>query len=108
MTTEARFFPRAKLDLIEQATYLTEEASLEVADRFLEAAETTVARLLEMPRIGRAWEGLQSETRDRIRVWRVEGFSKILIFYRPDDSGISVIRVLHGARDLPPLLEGYV
>jgi hypothetical protein len=28
-----------------------------------------------------------------------------LIFYRPTDQGIEVVRVLHGARDLPPLFE---
>lgn len=27
-----------------------------------------------------------------------------LIFYRPDDAGVTVLRVLHGARDFEPLL----
>lgn len=108
MTSEARFFPRARLDLIEQATYLAENASLETADRFLDAAERTAERLAEMPRVGRVWEGLRPETQRHVRVWKVEGFPKILIFYRLDDSGIAVIRVLHSARDLPPLLDGFV
>jgi toxin ParE1/3/4 len=30
---------------------------------------------------------------------------KYTIFYRPEDEGIEVIRVLHGARDLPKLFE---
>ena len=28
-----------------------------------------------------------------------------IIFYRPIDDGIEVVRILHGARDLPPLFE---
>ena len=108
MTSSPHFFPEARLDLLEQATYLAENASLEVADRFLEAAEKTVEKLAEMPRVGRIWGGLRSETRSNIRVWSVEGFPNILIFYRLDDSRVSVVRVLHSARDLPPLLEGYV
>ena len=108
MTHEARFFPRARLDLIEQATYLAESASLETAERFLDAAERTVEKVAEMPRMGRVWEGLLSETQNSIRVWRVEGFPKVLIFYRLNDSGIAVVRVLHSARDLPPLLDGFV
>jgi plasmid stabilization system protein ParE len=108
VTAEAQFFPRARLDLVEQASYLAENASLETAERFLDAAERTVARLAGMPRMGRVWEGQHPLTRNRIRVWKVEGYPKILIFYRPEDQGISVVRVLHSARDLPPLLEGYV
>ena len=60
-----------------------------------------------MPRMGRAWEGLRSETQG-VRVWKVEGFSKIMLFYRVEQTGISVIRILHGARDLPALMEDYV
>ena len=28
-----------------------------------------------------------------------------IIFYRPISEGIQVIRVLHGARDIPPLFD---
>ena len=108
MSAEARFFPRARLDLLEQAAYLAENASFEVAERFLDAAERSVSKLAEIPNMGRVWEGLRPETQGKIRVWRVEGFPKILIFYRPEDAGIAVVRVLHSARDLPPLLDGYV
>ena len=74
MTSEPQFFPRARLDLIEQATYLAENASSETAERFLDAAERTVNHLAEMPRIGRVWEGQRPETQKGIRVWKVEGF----------------------------------
>lgn len=106
MMAEARYYPQARQDLIDQATYLLENASLEVAERFLDAAEQTGARLAETPRLGRVWEGVQPQLRERLRIWAVEGFPKVLIFYRPEMSGISVVRVLHAARDLPPLLEG--
>ena len=107
MTAEARYFPRARLDLIEQADYLAEQASTEVAERFLASTERTVDELLEMPRMGRIWEGLQAETQN-IRIWRVRDFPKILIFYRIETFGICVVRVLHGARDLPSLMKDYL
>lgn len=107
MTAEVRYYPRARLDLLEQATYLAENATVGTAERFLDAVERTSQRLLEMPRMGRAWEGLRSETKD-VRVWKVEGFPKIMLFYRVEKTGISVIRILHGARDLPELMEDYV
>ena len=108
MTAEARFFPRARRDLIEQASYLAENASPSVAERFLDAVEQTAAGLAAMPRKGRVWKSARFETRSELRVWKVAGFPKILIFYQLESSGISVVRVLHGARDLPPLLAGYV
>lgn len=108
MTAEARFFPRARQDLIDQAAYLAEHASETVAERFLDAVEKTATSLAAMPRKGRIWNSLREESERELRVWKVDGFPKILIFYRPETSSISVVRVLHGSRDLPPLLDGYV
>jgi toxin ParE1/3/4 len=106
--TEVYFFPRAREDLLDQATYLAEHASLEIAERFLTAAETSASRLAEMPRIGHVWRGTRRETQEGVRVWTVEGFPRILIFYRVDASVVAVLRILHSARDLPPLLEEYL
>jgi plasmid stabilization system protein ParE len=35
----------------------------------------------------------------------VKGFQSYLIFYRPAGDDLEVVRFLHGARDLPRLLE---
>jgi toxin ParE1/3/4 len=37
-------------------------------------------------------------------LWRANGFDSHLIFYRARESGIEIIRVLHGARDIGPIL----
>jgi toxin ParE1/3/4 len=39
-----------------------------------------------------------------LRRWPVREFENVLIFYLPRDDGISVVRVLHGARDWWSLL----
>ena len=41
-----------------------------------------------------------------VRMWRVAGFPKHLIFYRPIETGIEVIRVLHAKRDIESLFGG--
>lgn len=105
MKLDVRYQPLARQDLVDQAVYLAEQASIETADRFLDSAKQTLAHLAEMPRVGRVWQGLRSETRDQIRVWQVEGFPKILVFYRLEATSITVVRVLHSARDLPSALE---
>jgi plasmid stabilization system protein ParE len=40
-----------------------------------------------------------------IRQWKVSTFDKYLIFYRIVSSGIDIIRVLHGARDIDRILD---
>jgi hypothetical protein len=40
-----------------------------------------------------------------LRVFPVKGFSSFLLFYRPTAHGIELVRVLHGARDAPRVLE---
>ena len=40
-----------------------------------------------------------------LRVWRVEGSENHLVFYRTNDGGIDIVRVLHGARDIDRVLE---
>jgi toxin ParE1/3/4 len=40
-----------------------------------------------------------------LRVSGIEGFEKYLVFYRPVDDGIEVVRVIHAARDLGSVLE---
>jgi toxin ParE1/3/4 len=51
-----------------------------------------------MPLIGRQREELSP----RLRSFPV---SRYIIFYRPMENGIEIVRVLHGARDFPPLFE---
>jgi toxin ParE1/3/4 len=40
-----------------------------------------------------------------LRVFPVKGFANYLLFYRPFPRGIELIRVLHGARDIPSILQ---
>jgi plasmid stabilization system protein ParE len=49
----------------------------------------------------RAWGG-REELAPNLRSSHV---GKYIIFYRPEDEGIEVIRVIHGHRDIPKLFE---
>ena len=94
---------QAHADLLEIADYIAAD-NPEAAERFLDAAEEAFTRLAAMPSIGQTVP-FHSTVAHGIRVWRVEGFERYLIFYQPQDSGITVIRVLHNARDVPTLFE---
>ena len=98
-----KFFPRARRDLEEQAEFFLENASLEVAQRFLLAAERTADQIAQNPQIGQKWESLGEATRG-LRFWKVSGFPRLLVFYRVHEPTIEIVRVLHSARDLSSLI----
>lgn len=88
-------------DLEHYASWYQDEASWEVAERYLRAINATLARLSEMPELGRPARFSNPILRD-MRCFPVERpFEKHLIFYRHDESTLYVERAVHGARDLP-------
>ena len=103
MTSQYRILPTADRDLDDQADYLASEASLETALRFYDAA-VTFGKLAGMPGMGERRESGNPRLAD-LRIWRIEGFEKHLIFYRPVEDGIEIVRVLHGARDIARILD---
>lgn len=63
------------------------------ADRLLRRFDATLELLCDAPNLGMRRPELGANIRSR-RVGRY------LLFYRPTDEGIVLLRVLHGARDL--------
>lgn len=95
--------PLASNDLIEQAVYIA-QGSESAALRFLEMAEKTFDELAEMPLMGNP-DPFQSIHLAGIRRWRVRDFERHLIFYKPVEEGIEIIRVLDSSRDIEGLFE---
>jgi toxin ParE1/3/4 len=95
--------PQAYRDLVDIASHIGQD-SLEAAERFLQAAETTFDRLAESPEIGTLCP-FKNPLAANIRVWPVRRFNSYLVFYRPEPKGIYVARVMHGARDWQSLFE---
>jgi toxin ParE1/3/4 len=93
--------PRARRDIIEQAIYIGQDDP-RAAERFQEAVRQAEQMLADMPGIGapRSFRRLK-----RLRMWRVRGFERHLIFYREIADGIEVIRVLHSSCDIAAVLE---
>ena len=95
---------QAVLSIIDQANWIAEE-SPDAANRFIAAAEASFSLLEKNPEMGREYQ-----KRDRrlegVRVWRVAGFEKHLIFYHARLDGVEILDVIHGARDIEGLVFG--
>jgi toxin ParE1/3/4 len=98
----------AKRDLIAQWVWYADNASIDVADRFLEAAEHTVTLLSTQPESGSMFFADKAELQGMRRFPVSDGFEKILLFYFPLEDGVDLVRVVHGSRDLGRLrTEGF-
>ncbi len=104
MTARYRVLPAADRDLDDQAAYLAAHASLDTALRLYDAAGSTFSRLADRPGLGERWPSTNPRLAD-LRVWRIQHFDRHLIFYRPVDDGVEIVRILHAARDLESVLE---
>ena len=90
--------PKALSDLVELAVHIGRDDP-SAALGFLDAAQATMKRLLASPRLGRS-RNFERITLAGLRSFPIKGYEKHLIFYRPAERGIEVLRVIHGARDL--------
>ena len=95
--------PAADADLDEIASFIAQD-NLPAALRFYDAVDITYQQICNHPnRYPRFEVGVPRLAGIRRR--SVVGFSNYLVFYRVENENVLIIRVLHGARDLPRALE---
>ena len=92
----------AEKDLEEYVDYIAAD-NPSAAARFIESVETAFAQLADMPRIGVVRE-FRNPRLKGIRVRPIPSFEKYLIFYVLSADEVQVLRVIHGARDIPSVL----
>lgn len=95
-----RFTPQAVSDLLEIWSFLAQD-NVEAADRVEEPVFHACDLLAESPLAGRVRKDL---TLLPLRFWGVQPYSKYIIVYDPGETPLQVIRILHGARNLPSIL----
>lgn len=98
MALRTRRLPQAIADL-DDIWFEIAADNPRAADRFAGRVYEAEGLLAEFPQLGEARPDLGPD----LRKWTVGTY---LIVYRIDPDFITVIRILHGARDLPPLFEG--
>jgi toxin ParE1/3/4 len=92
-----RYAPAARDDLEAIDTYLSEFNPV-AAWKVIERIRVKTRKLLDMPERGRA----RPELGEGMRQLTVGNY---LVFYRPNGPDIDVVRVLHGARNVPREFE---
>ncbi|MBU6368186.1 MAG: type II toxin-antitoxin system RelE/ParE family toxin [Limnohabitans sp.] len=87
------FTESAHSDLLDAWLFIAQE-SLDAADRVIDAIHQDAITLSLQPLMGR----LRVELAKGVRSWPTS--TRYILFYLPSVSGITVLRVLHHARDI--------
>jgi plasmid stabilization system protein ParE len=98
MTRRVKIAAPAEEDFVDRFTHIGLESD-EAAERFRLRLLETLRFISESPHFGRRYPVSDPILRG-MRVWRVAGFPKILVFYQAEAEEIVVRRILHGAMDL--------
>lgn len=93
VTKSAVFTQSAQSDLLEAWLFIAEE-NLVAADRLLDQIDREVSTLLLQPLMGRA----RPELATGVRSWPTS--TPYILFYVADEKSLTVLRVLHHARDI--------
>ena len=90
------FTERAQADLLEAWLYIAEDNPA-AADKVLDTLEQEAKLLFLQPLMGRA----RPELGSAVRSW--PSATPYVLFYEVDESELTVLRVLHHARDVRPV-----
>jgi plasmid stabilization system protein ParE len=95
-----RLSPEASRDFVSITRYITAESGRARAETISARISRKIQILAFMPRMGVRWQvGGRTLLRSSVAPW--------VVFYEimPDDSGIHVLRIVDGRRDLETLFE---
>jgi toxin ParE1/3/4 len=98
--TAARLAPRARREMVAAARWIARD-NPHAARVFRNAVADAAQRIGQYPLIGRARPEL---LREAFRFLTLSGFPYLLI-YNSERSPAEIIAIIHGARNLPPLLR---
>ena len=84
-------------ELVNLSAYLAADSD-ENAQSFLNACDATF-KFLAINRHAGSPREFESAGLSNVRMWRVKGFEKYLIFYVPTEIGIRILHILHSSTD---------
>lgn len=94
----------ARLDILSNGLFFAEHRTPETAERFHTAVERATQQIREMPGLGSPRETTNPILLG-LRSFPLEGFDAIRLYYLEGATAITVVRVLHGSRDVLKLLD---
>jgi len=96
--------PSADVDIVRQFDWYAQQGLPEVARRFRSSVESSIELALSRPKAG-APKLVRNPALRGLRSWPVKGFDEFRIYYLSRQDIFTVVRVLHGKRDIAAILD---
>ena len=103
MLSPSQFSPQAWQDVRDIVAFIAAD-NPDAAARFVPALEATYMQIAALPGMGSS-RTFQHADLQGVRILPVTDFENYLIFYTVDAKCITVIRILHAARDFPTIFQ---
>ncbi|MBW4614857.1 MAG: type II toxin-antitoxin system RelE/ParE family toxin [Desmonostoc vinosum HA7617-LM4] len=92
-----RISTQARQDIEDIWNYVA-KSNLQAADKLFDTLRASFPKLAKFPQMGRE----RSELAPSLRSFLVKSY---LIFYRPIEEGIEIVRILHGSQDIEKMFQ---
>lgn len=96
--------PSARADILQQVGYFVDIGQDQLADRFIEAARLAIGQISHTPQAGSP-RPMKNRRLAGLRTWSIDGFDELKIYYLASDDELTIVRILHGRRDVQSILE---
>jgi toxin ParE1/3/4 len=96
--------PSADADIVRQFDWYTEQGLPDVVTRFRSSVESSIELALSRPKAGSP-KLVRNPALCDLRSWPVKGFGEFRIYYLLRGDAFTVVRILHGKRDIGAILE---
>lgn len=94
----------AEQDILRQVEWYAEQGLPDIARRFHTSTLATFDTLLSVPNAGTRKAAIHEKLAG-LRVWPLRGFDEFRVFYLLAHETLTVLRVLHGKRDIGAILD---
>ena len=94
----------ARADILDVYEYIFRD-NPDAAERWLDAVDASIDRAIARHPLSGVKRDYGRPALAGFRMIPVKDFQNYLIFYRADPDAIRIVRVLHGARDIPNVLD---
>jgi len=96
--------PAARRDILDQTRYYGELGRNDLAMRSLDSVRLSIEMLARAPDAGTP-KIFGNPKLTGLRPWPVAGFEPFKVYYLVDAHHITVVRILHGRRDIDRILD---
>ncbi|PZM13809.1 type II toxin-antitoxin system RelE/ParE family toxin [Rhizobium tubonense] len=98
--------PAARADVLKQMQHYSEVGREDVAERFFNGIRQSIDEMMLSPNAGSPRQ-FDSAVLAGMRSWPIKGFDAVRIYYLANQDVVTIVRILHGRRDVEGIFDSH-